>query len=125
MDLTKYTFISALTKEATYNGNPLQFGAIVERRFDQGRPGVAGEYRPQIREGSANHATIRIRAVEGFVPSIGDVMEVKDDYGNWEEWRVRGEKRSYGGVIELLCEIKGSRAVASGRSGISKLRVRG
>ena len=64
-DLGELIFGDDLANEAMFRGAALEHGAILDRRFEQGRPGVSGEYLPQIREGSADHGTVYIRTSEG------------------------------------------------------------
>lgn len=116
MDLTRHTFIKALTLEATYNGITLEYGVILDRRQDMGRPGVAGEYRPQQREGAGNHATIFIRCIDSALackPTLADKIEILEDIPEqkFTQYVVRGVKGPVAGAYELLCSETGSRLV--------------
>ena len=93
-DLGELIFGDDLANEAMFRGAALEHGAILDRRFEQGRPGVAGEVRP--REGSADHGTVYIRTSEGAFssgkasyPKVGEVIQVKETRRGFEPWRIR------------------------------------
>lgn len=116
MDLTKYTFIKQLTLDGTYNGMTLEYGVVLDRRQDMGRPGVAGEYRPQQREGAGNHVTIFIRCIDSALagkPSLLDRIEIVENEPEqkFTQYVVRGVKGPVAGAYELLCVETGSRLV--------------
>lgn len=124
IDLSDDIFSAGLESPADYNGVHLEHGAILSRRFDQGRPGVAGEYRPQIREGAGDHATIYLHAGETvFVangrPKVGDAVAVSEENGVSESWKVRGIKGQKAGIYELLCERGRSRAVTTDKGTVN------
>lgn len=118
IDLADDIFSAGLQSPAEYNGVHLEHGAVLSRRFEQGRPGVAGEYRPQIREGAGDHATIYLHAGEPVFtangrPKIGAVVTIIDRPDGADGWRVRGVKGQKAGIYELLCEREGSRIVTT------------
>ena len=122
-DIGQLIFGDDLASEAMFRGSALEHGAILDRRFEQGRPGVAGEFRPQIREGSADHGTVYIRASESVFssgkasyPKVGEVVQVKErEIDGFEPWRIRLKRGPEGGMFELLCELEGSRSVNTRR----------
>jgi len=106
--------IPDFVSKALYNGVELEHGAIVSKRFDQGRPGVAGEFRPQIREGAGNHSTIYLHAKEEVFkangsPKVGDAIRIAEELGAFQDYKVRGTKGAKGGFYEILAETVGSR----------------
>lgn len=122
IDLADDIFSAGLESPAEYNGVQLSHGAVLSRRFDQGRPGVASEYRPQIREGAGDHATIYLHAGEEVFtahgrPKNGDVVAVMV-MDETDRWRVRGVKGQKGGIYELLCEREGSRIVTTDKGSV-------
>jgi len=130
-DLGELIFGDDLASEAMFRGAALEHGAILDRRFEQGRPGVAGEYRPQIREGSADHGTVYIRTSEGAFssgkasyPKVGEVIQVKEsETDGFEPWRIRLKRGPEGGMFELLCELEGSRSVNTHRGNSGGRRI--
>ena len=127
IDLSAHTFLPCLTRRCRCTPGDsaegwFQYGCILERRFQLGRPGVAGEYRPQMRDGAGDHATIYVRDVDRvrcqLPPKVGDsiFVETSPDSVTVEEWVVRGVKGPSAGAWEYLCELYGSRALDTGRS---------
>ena len=104
-----------LTTPAVYRRVQLSFGCVISEKFQSGRPGLAGESRPQIREGASDHVIIYVRAAEPVLmtgkPRIGDriaAAEILDEYSHYTVKAIRGPK---GGVYELLAEGAKSRVV--------------
>ena len=127
IDLSAHTFLPCLTRRGrvSMGDSPegwFQYGCILERRFKLGRPGVAGEYRPQMRDGAGDHSTIYVRDIDKVrkdrPPQVNDIIyvETEPNSGVVEEWIVRGMKGPSAGAWEYLCELRGSRALDTGRS---------
>ena len=115
IDLSAHTFLPCLTRRVRLRPGDspegwLPNGCILERRFKLGSPGVAGEYRPQMRDGAGDHSTIYVERRPG-------TNEV-------EEWRIRGVKGPVAGAWEYLCELVGSRALDTSRGGSTGLANR-
>lgn len=104
-----------LTTPAAYRGVQLSFGCVISERFQSGRPGLAGEYRPQIREGAGDHVTIYIAASEPVLmtgkPRLNDAITVAEPLSEPVTYLVRAIRGSKGGVYELLSERQQSRLV--------------
>jgi len=115
IDLTADTFIPELVTPCVYAGFPSVYGCVMLRNYEHGRPGVSGEFSPESRSGSANHALICMRMAdpvfEGREPAVGDSLSA-----DGSDWRVRIVRKGQGGSYELLCEESGSRAVNWERS---------
>ena len=135
IDLSAHTFLPCLTRRARLRPGDspegwLPNGCILERRFKLGRPGVAGEYRPQMRDGAGDHSTIYVRDVDfdenRRPPQVNDTIYVEKRPGTneVEEWRVRGVKGPVAGAWEYLCELVGSRALDTSRGGSAGLANR-
>lgn len=118
LDLTEMTFVPELVRPAKYNGTALAHGCVLDIKFEAGRPGVAGEYRPEIRIGAGDHADIFVRVIDlSARPQINDVLQMTADDGELEDYRVRGYKGPQGGSYRLLCEKVGTRLVNTDKKG--------
>ena len=129
IDLSQHTFLPCLIRRGRLNMGDsddgwFKYGCILDRRFKLGRPGVAGEYRPQMRDGAGDHATIYVRDIdpvrreaEGLAVGSSIYVETEPNTGKVEEWRIRGVKGPVAGAWEYLCELAGSRALDTSRGG--------
>ncbi len=115
-----------LTIPALYNDVELEYGCILSARFDAGRPGVAGEYRPQIREGAGNHSTIYVKASEAVFmtrkPQVNDRIQAAEYLDEYKTYTVRAIRGSKGGIYELLVEQEQTRVLRSDKGAASNLR---
>lgn len=127
IDLTECTFVPELTIPASVNGTQLVHGCVFERRMEGGRPGVAGEYRPQLRDGSGSHATIFIRAVEPLYELgsivVGDAITTMEG-GVPETWIVRERKGPVAGLMQYLVALEGSRLINTAKKTANETGVR-
>lgn len=117
MDLGDAIFQDEIVSEAWFRDELLQHGVIIERNTDQGRPS-GGEYRPEVRAGSGNHAIIFLRSVEGVLagrekPMVKEKIRVYSETSEWADWTIRSVKGPEAGIYDLLCVLDGSRAISS------------
>lgn len=127
IDLTEHTFVPELTLPASVNGSELAYGCVFERRMEGGGPGVAGEYRPQLRDGSGSHATIFVRAAEPLFElgeiAVGDAITTMEN-GVPETWIVRERKGPVAGLMQYLVALEGSRLINTTRKSANETGVR-
>lgn len=119
--------IPDFVSKALYNGVELEHGAIVSRRFDQGRPGVAGEFRPQIREGAGDHSTIYLHGKEEVFkasgnPKVNDTIRISESLEEFQDYKVRGMRGPKGGFFEILAEKIGTRIMNTNKGTAKGMR---
>ena len=125
IDLSEHTFVPELVHPCKWNGTELEFGCVFSPSYEFAR--VAKNSAPtQLSQRVRENATVFLRCVdsafsEGGKPKVADILTVRDDGADGQEteedYRILNVRRSWGGVFECVCEVKGSRTVTTSKTG--------
>ncbi len=112
LDLSPFTFVPELTREALYNESPLEHGAVFASEQQGGTDGRARA------AGSADRAVAYVReseeAVRNAPPKVRDTVTVKDGR-DYIDYTVVSVLETRAGAVKLLLERRGSRRIETGR----------
>lgn len=122
LDLSPFTFVPEFTREARYNGVPLEHGAVLSIRQEGGR--AIGDFSHErggsghALSGRSDHATAYVRDCEPAfgvaAPKLRDTLTVFDNCDQ-TDYSVIGILERRSGAYKLLVEKRNSRRINTGK----------